>query len=84
MALCVRKSLDSVELEVSDSKVERLWVRIRGSANKIDILVGVCYKPSNQDEEGDELFYKQLVDVSKPPALSFVGDFNLTNDGNST
>ena len=24
-------------------------------------LVGVCYRPPNQDEETDELFYEQLV-----------------------
>ncbi|KAJ7415739.1 mitochondrial fission process protein 1 [Willisornis vidua] len=48
-----------------------------GRANKADILVGVCYMPPNQDDEGDELFYKQLADVSKSPALVLVGDFNL-------
>ena len=30
-----------------------LWVRIRGKANKADIMVGVCYRPPNQDEEAD-------------------------------
>ncbi|KAJ7425696.1 mitochondrial fission process protein 1 [Pitangus sulphuratus] len=67
VALYVRESLDSVELEVTNDKVECLWTRIRGKANKADILMGVCYRPSNQDDEGDELFYKQLADVSKSP-----------------
>ncbi|KAJ7398449.1 Cyclin-H [Pitangus sulphuratus] len=77
VALYVRESLDSVELEVSNNKVECLWIRIKGKANKADILVGVCYRPPNHDDEGDELSYKQLVDVSKLPALVLAGDFNL-------
>ncbi|KAJ7404875.1 hypothetical protein BTVI_70826 [Pitangus sulphuratus] len=36
--------------------------RIRGKAKKTDILVEVRYRPPNQDEEGDELFYKQLAE----------------------
>ncbi|KAJ7421906.1 hypothetical protein BTVI_15877 [Pitangus sulphuratus] len=35
------------------------------------------FRPPNQDDEGDELFYKQLANVSKSPALVLVGDFNL-------
>ncbi|KAJ7408586.1 hypothetical protein WISP_119733 [Willisornis vidua] len=77
VALHVRESLDYVELEISNDKVECLWTRIKGKANKADILVGVCYRPPNQDDEGDELFYKQLVDVSKSPALVLVDDFKL-------
>lgn len=32
--------------------------------NEMDILVRVCYKPPNQDEETDEIFYKQLGEAS--------------------
>ncbi|KAJ7411919.1 hypothetical protein BTVI_48147 [Pitangus sulphuratus] len=79
VALYLREPRDSIELEVSDDKVECLWVKIRGKANKADILVGICYRSSNKDEEVYELFYKQLVDVSRSPALVLVGDFNLTD-----
>ena len=41
-----------------DNKVESLRVKIRGRADKADILVGICYRPPNQDEETDELFYE--------------------------
>ncbi|KAK4818259.1 hypothetical protein QYF61_009964 [Mycteria americana] len=34
-------------------------------------------RPPNQDEEADELFYKQLGEVSQSLALVLVGDFNL-------
>jgi len=50
---------------------------MRGKANKADILLGVCYRPPNQDEEGDEVFYKRLAEVSQSLALVLVGDFNL-------
>lgn len=28
-----------------DNRVERLWVRIMRKVNKVDIMVGVCYRP---------------------------------------
>ncbi|KAJ7420701.1 hypothetical protein WISP_47391 [Willisornis vidua] len=43
-------------ITVSNNKVECLWTRIGGKANKSDTLVGFCYRPPNQDDEGDELF----------------------------
>ncbi|RMB98191.1 hypothetical protein DUI87_25094 [Hirundo rustica rustica] len=46
-------------------------------ANKADILLGVCYRPPSQEEEVDNLFYKQLENVSGSSALVPVGDFNL-------
>ncbi|KAK4814759.1 hypothetical protein QYF61_026736 [Mycteria americana] len=52
-------------------------VALWGKANKADIVVGVCYRPPNQDEETDELFYKQLGEASRSLALVLVGDFNL-------
>ncbi|KAK4830530.1 hypothetical protein QYF61_011509 [Mycteria americana] len=51
--------------------------RIRGKANKADIVAGVCYRPPNQDEETDELFCKQLGEASRSLALVLVGDFSL-------
>ncbi|KAK4828578.1 hypothetical protein QYF61_027668 [Mycteria americana] len=75
--LYVRECLDRLELDDGDDRVECLWVRIRRKANKADIVVGVCYRPPNQDEETDELFYKQLGEASRSLALVLVGDFNL-------
>ncbi|KAK4815791.1 hypothetical protein QYF61_007231 [Mycteria americana] len=77
VALYVRECLDSLELDDGDDRVECLWVRTRGKANKAHIVVGVCYRPPNQDEETDELFYKQLGEASRSLALVLVGDFNL-------
>ena len=50
-----------------------------GKANKAGNLLGVCYRPPNQDEEVDEVFYKQLVEVSELVALVLMGDFNLVD-----
>ncbi|KAK4816220.1 hypothetical protein QYF61_013458 [Mycteria americana] len=51
MALFLRDYFSCVELSNYDDKVESLWVRMRGKANKADILLGVCYRPPNQDKE---------------------------------
>ena len=75
--LFLLKTFDVEELGVEKDKVECLWVRIRGKACRGDILVGVCYRPSNQDEEMDEAFCEQLAEVVRLPALVLVGDFNF-------
>jgi len=77
VALYVRDCFDCIELDDCDDKVECLWVKMRGKANKAEILLGFCYRPPNQDEEVDEVFYKWLVEVSQSLALVLVGDFNL-------
>ncbi|PKU40950.1 hypothetical protein llap_8736 [Limosa lapponica baueri] len=55
------------------SRVEHLWARLKGKA---DIVVEVCYRPPNQDEEADKIFYKQTREVSQLLALVLMGDFN--------
>jgi len=77
VALYARDCLDCVERNDCDDKVECLWVKMRGKANKADILLGVCYRPPNQDEEADEVFYQRLAEVSQLVALVVVGDANL-------
>ncbi|TRZ12815.1 hypothetical protein HGM15179_014306 [Zosterops borbonicus] len=73
----LRRVFDSIGIETNEDGVECLWVRIKGRANKVDIVLGVCYRPPNQEEEVDNLFYKQLETVSGSSALVLVGDFNL-------
>ncbi|GAB0188296.1 hypothetical protein GRJ2_001294900 [Grus japonensis] len=48
-----------------------------GKASKADIMVGCCYRPPNQDEKTDEIFYKQLGEVSQSLPIVLMGDFNL-------
>ncbi|PKU38019.1 mitochondrial fission process protein 1 [Limosa lapponica baueri] len=58
VALYVRECYKCLKLKDRDNRIECLWGRIRGRANKADIMMGVCYRPHNQDEEADEIFYK--------------------------
>ncbi|TRZ07713.1 hypothetical protein HGM15179_019397 [Zosterops borbonicus] len=77
MALYIREAFDTIGIETMDDGVECLCIRIKGKANKADILLVVCYCPPNQEEEVDSLFYKQLENVSGSLALVLVGNFNL-------
>ncbi|TRZ19413.1 hypothetical protein HGM15179_007741 [Zosterops borbonicus] len=76
VALYFREAFDAIGIETNEDGVECLWVRIKGKANKADILLGVCYHPPNQEEEMDNLFYKQLVNVSGSPTFVLVRYFN--------
>ena len=37
-------------LEMDEELTESLWVRIKGKAGTGDIVVGVCYRPPNQED----------------------------------
>jgi len=77
VAQYVRDCFDCIGLDDCDDKVECLRVKMKGKANKADILLEVCYRPPNQDEEADEIFCKRLAEVSQLLALVLVGDLNL-------
>ena len=55
MALYVRECFDVVELGLG-----MIRLSLYGMA---DILVRLCYRLPNQDEETDEVFYEQLAEV---------------------
>ncbi|GAB0206453.1 hypothetical protein GRJ2_003110900 [Grus japonensis] len=78
VALYVREQLECIELRlgVDEERVESLWVRIKGQANMGDTVVGVYYRPPDQEEEVDEAFYRQLEVASRSQALVLMGDFN--------
>ena len=78
IALYVREHLECIELSLGadEERVESLWVRIKGQANMRDTVVGVYYRPPDQDGETDEAFYRQLKVASQAQALVLMGDFN--------
>ena len=76
VALYGRECFDCLELNDGDDRLKCLWVRIRGKANKADIMVGVCYTLPNHVDKVDKIFYKQLGEASQSLALALVGDFN--------
>ncbi|GAB0186493.1 hypothetical protein GRJ2_001114600 [Grus japonensis] len=77
VALYVTEGLDCTELSIGDDMVKSLWVRIKGQANKGDVIVGVYYRPPSQDDATDELFFKEIIEASRSTALVLMGDFNL-------
>ena len=48
-----------------------------GGPTRWTFKVEVCYRLSNQDEDTDERFYKQLAEVVQLPVLVLMEDFNL-------
>ena len=54
-----------------------LCIRIRGKAKTADVIVGVYYRPPNQDREVNEIFYKHLGEISQSLAFVLMGDFNF-------
>jgi len=73
VALYARECFDCLELDDGNDSIECLWVRVRGKANKAAIMLGVCCRPPDQDQEADEMFYKHLGEVSRSLACVLVG-----------
>ena len=46
-------------------QVQSLWVKIKGQPNMGDTVVGVCYRPPDQEEEVDKVFCRQLEVASQ-------------------
>ena len=49
-----------------------------------DVIVGVYYRPPDQEEEADEAFYKQLQAASQSQALVLMTSTTLTSAGKTT
>ena len=80
VALYMREQLECIELCLgADEGVESLWVRIKGQPHMGDVIVGVYYRPPDQEEEVDEAFYRQLQAASQSQAQVLMGDFNHPN-----
>jgi len=47
-------------LGMNEESTKSLWVRIRGTAGTGDIIVGVCYRPLDQEAQVDEALYRQI------------------------
>lgn len=60
--LCVKQRTEVVQLSLKNGskQVESLWVRVRGQDNKGNLMLGVNYMPSDQEENINELLFHQL------------------------
>ncbi|CAM5095768.1 unnamed protein product [Natator depressus] len=77
VALYVREQYDGSELRYETTeKPDSLWVKFKSVSNKGDVVVGVCYRPPDQEDEVDEAFFRQLMEVTTLQALVLMGDFN--------
>lgn len=59
-------------LRSSQEWVESLWVRIRDGLNKGQLVVGLYYRPPDQENSVDEAFLHQLQEVSHSQVLLLV------------
>lgn len=79
VALYVKECFAYLELDDGDERAECFWVKVRRKTSKAHLMVGVCYRPSNQDEEAEEIFCIQLGEISWSLACVLMEYFNLPN-----
>lgn len=72
----MREQLQCIEYcpGTDEEQVESLWVRSKGQAGMGDTVVGVYYRPPNQDKEVDDALYRQLIATSQLKALVIMGE----------
>lgn len=60
VALYISGQLECMELHLGrdEELSESLWVRIKGTAGTCDIIVGICYRSSNQEDGVDEALHR--------------------------
>ncbi|KAK4811175.1 hypothetical protein QYF61_019806 [Mycteria americana] len=63
-------------LGMDEEPSESLWVRIKERTGKGDIIVRVCYRPPDQEEQMDGALYRQIGAASRLQALVLMGGFN--------
>ncbi|KAM6382481.1 uncharacterized protein FN964_001067 [Alca torda] len=68
-----------LRLGMDEDPTESLWVKIKGNAGAGDIMVGVCYRPPDQDDRADEALHRQIGAVSHSQTVVIMGDFNHPN-----
>ena len=53
-----------------------MWAKVKNQSSKGHLVVGVCYRPPDQEEAVDEALMLQLQEVLCSWALVLMGDFN--------
>lgn len=67
-----------MEVSYIDHKsfIECLWIKTAVVINKTDLLLGICYPPSNQGDEANRTLLQLVKEVSKEQNLLLTGDLN--------
>jgi len=72
-AVSVRVECEKLSLTNGHEQVDRLWVRVRDHGNKGSFVVGVYYRPPDQVEPVNEVFFLQLWEASWWQAVVLLG-----------
>ena len=56
--------------------MESIWVKLREGKTK-SVVVGICYRPSDQGEDIDAALLGQLDRIPRQQDLMIMGDFNF-------
>lgn len=77
VALYIINHLESMEqlLWMDEEMIEILWVK--GKVRDGDVIVGLCCRPPDQEDQMNEGLYKQIETASRSEAL--MGDFTCPN-----
>ena len=62
--------------EQNQYPIESIWINLVGAKNKWNMVVGVSYRPPNQEEKVDETFEKEIARISKRYNVVGMEDFN--------
>lgn len=83
LALYMREQLEYMELclRADEEPTEHLRVRIKERTGKDDIIVGVCCRPPDREEQVDEALDRQMGAASCSQALVLMRDFNQPDIG---
>lgn len=82
VAFCVKRWIDHTDLSLKDSvwQDESLLEKIRVQVNKENLVVGIYYRPPDQEEDVDEEFLLQLQEApcsQTDPARGFQSPWHL-------
>ena len=63
---------------MDEKPTKSLWVKTERKVGA-DVIVQVCYRPSNQEDGADEALFRQVGATSRSQVQVLVGDFNHPN-----
>ncbi|KAJ7418962.1 hypothetical protein WISP_56946 [Willisornis vidua] len=81
LAFYIKKWIDCEELSLKSSheQIERLWVRMRDLGNKVNLVIGVYFRLSNQGEPIDKAFCSSYRRHHACRLFSWKRDLNHTS-----
>jgi len=60
-------------LGLNEEPTKSLWLRIKDRAGTGDVIVGICYRPLDQEDRADEALSRQTGTASCSQPLVLVG-----------